>query len=1560
MENQHVINMLGITNQQVYNNRRDINNLMELWTSIRDQLSGSSGRTPVYNPMIATLNGGGFSITNIQDLVANGAGTFGGTLTVSGATALGGSLTVTGITSLNNNLNVTGITTINVPNISNGPGGGGHRVIGGASVTLDFYIGQDLNVAGNSILTGTLDVSGITNINNNTPSAYSTNGALVVTGGVGIGQNLNVGGSAEVTGTLIVSNATTLQSNLDVSGIVSALNTGDITLTPAPGTSSSTSVQISGGLQVLKNVYIDNSLYINQNASITGDLTVDNNTILGSATTDTLTVNAISTFNGDADFYERVRIYKGTQSNSTGTGALIVSGGVGIAKRLQVGQQLHASSIADASSGQPSLKVSGGIKVEKSVIIDETLTVNGNTTLAALTATSAQFSSAITQTTTQFATLGLLTSETLTVNGLSSLTTLSVSGATTCAGLTAGATTCASLNVIGASSLAATNVSGQLRITDNTNISFTFAADTAPAGAVIVDGGVGIKKDLLVEGYIFANGHLEPHAIRAGGQIAVQYDMGITAYALSTHLGLELYNENGNNVIGKEAMIAFYNQANSSKTSRGAISAGAQAIGNDCSGYLGFYTNTSTINTLTERMRLTSEGYLAIGTNIINSSAYHLDINSGSENICARFASTDTAVRVLFTDSIGTSYIEARNDFRFGNNSREFMRINNVGNVSINTTDSTYRLQINTDSTVSNDGIRLLVGKAGDGLIIKKSSTTVAFIGEANTTPSNGGQLSLFNTSGTEDIRLMNAGAVTTEERYNWIRTASSKSKLIIGEFTAAPSSVPSNEYSGVTITGNNPSLALTASSVSASAWTWLQYINSSGTTTFSSGVNQTQPQYIIKAGIGMDSPYAIGVNTSQLVTIAATGGSGNYYGQVTIQSADGTFTTDSNDNNYGRVALTLSHETDVTDQVGSAILWTKNAGRKVAAISNYFYGDVDQSGLAFFVQQTSSGSSGVLKEAMRIDNSGNVFIGTTRWSVAEDTSYVVNIARGQGGSGNLVLQGDNYSSGNPRLAFKNELTSGGTTIEANMSLNSSGQFHFNTGGTNVVAQFESTDADAGVEFKDTTGIATLKCRNDFRFSNVARAGVAGSGGELARLDESGDLNIGTTGAATGNHKLVIKKASTVDTVNSHISLIGSGATIGNGPQILFSESGNDQAYVGGTIGFKRTGTNSKGDLIFSTRTATGDATTLATEIMRITNLQTVNINSDITPTFAYGQSQPSTLLLAGTTNYTAPLFTLLNVDTTVNADDIAGTIQWCHKDDASSGYCIAKIQAYAAGGAGTGNSGGGYLSFSTNRGGTGVSPQEVMRISKDGDCTIGSLASEAKLSVSAGTGSGPHKHATFSGTANRGLAIRTDDNGQQQNGIAILDAQDTETNGAQLHLRCANNTVAAFSTSSSSGAAIVVYGTNSTGGTVNWIPKSIKGTTESHCHYGSYGDWYIRPANTSSGSVYITNRIDVSDQRLKDNITDITYGLQDILQLQPRHFNWKDSDKEQTGFIAQEVESIIPSMVKTGELKINENDTEGIKAVDYNGLVAVLVKTVQQLNGKISTLEARLLAAGL
>jgi hypothetical protein len=159
-----------------------------------------------------------------------------------------------------------------------------------------------------------------------------------------------------------------------------------------------------------------------------------------------------------------------------------------------------------------------------------------------------------------------------------------------------------------------------------------------------------------------------------------------------------------------------------------------------------------------------------------------------------------------------------------------------------------------------------------------------------------------------------------------------------------------------------------------------------------------------------------------------------------------------------------------------------------------------------------------------------------------------------------------------------------------------------------------------------------------------------------------------------------------------------------------------------------------------------------------------------------------------------------------------------------------------------------------------------------------------------------------------------------------------------------------AMQVSSGSTTALVVNGNNSTGGTVNWT--STKGSNESHAHYGTNGDWYIRPAS-NSGNVYVKNYQAESDQRLKENIEDITYGTAEILQLQPRKFNWIGESVEQNGFVAQEVESVLPAFVKTSEMKINEDDAEGIKSVDYNSIVATLVNTIQELEARIATLES-------
>ena len=87
------------------------------------------------------------------------------------------------------------------------------------------------------------------------------------------------------------------------------------------------------------------------------------------------------------------------------------------------------------------------------------------------------------------------------------------------------------------------------------------------------------------------------------------------------------------------------------------------------------------------------------------------------------------------------------------------------------------------------------------------------------------------------------------------------------------------------------------------------------------------------------------------------------------------------------------------------------------------------------------------------------------------------------------------------------------------------------------------------------------------------------------------------------------------------------------------------------------------------------------------------------------------------------------------------------------------------------------------------------------------------------------------------------------------------------------------------------------------------------------------------------------SDQRLKENILTTTYGLNTLMQLNPIEFDWKQDIKEhkQLGFIAQEVEGILPTLVAT--------DTEnGNKLLNTNGLIPVITKAIQELNIKLDS----------
>ena len=89
------------------------------------------------------------------------------------------------------------------------------------------------------------------------------------------------------------------------------------------------------------------------------------------------------------------------------------------------------------------------------------------------------------------------------------------------------------------------------------------------------------------------------------------------------------------------------------------------------------------------------------------------------------------------------------------------------------------------------------------------------------------------------------------------------------------------------------------------------------------------------------------------------------------------------------------------------------------------------------------------------------------------------------------------------------------------------------------------------------------------------------------------------------------------------------------------------------------------------------------------------------------------------------------------------------------------------------------------------------------------------------------------------------------------------------------------------------------------------------------------------------------SDYRLKENV-DYTFDATTRLkQLKPARFNFiADADKTVDGFIAHEVSSVVPEAV-TGE-----KDATEMQGIDQSKLVPLLVKTIQELEARITELE--------
>jgi len=138
----------------------------------------------------------------------------------------------------------------------------------------------------------------------------------------------------------------------------------------------------------------------------------------------------------------------------------------------------------------------------------------------------------------------------------------------------------------------------------------------------------------------------------------------------------------------------------------------------------------------------------------------------------------------------------------------------------------------------------------------------------------------------------------------------------------------------------------------------------------------------------------------------------------------------------------------------------------------------------------------------------------------------------------------------------------------------------------------------------------------------------------------------------------------------------------------------------------------------------------------------------------------------------------------------------------------------------------------------------------------------------------------------------------------------------------------------------------------------------------------YLYGFNSSGGSYTIYTPY--SDERLKENITDLGYGLNEINQLRPITYDWKDdvrpfpeNTEVQYGLLAQELEEVMPELVDTAPNTHIVTDKEGNETEEELGimvdgefvqntksyaerpLIYILINAIQELTARVEALES-------
>jgi hypothetical protein len=112
----------------------------------------------------------------------------------------------------------------------------------------------------------------------------------------------------------------------------------------------------------------------------------------------------------------------------------------------------------------------------------------------------------------------------------------------------------------------------------------------------------------------------------------------------------------------------------------------------------------------------------------------------------------------------------------------------------------------------------------------------------------------------------------------------------------------------------------------------------------------------------------------------------------------------------------------------------------------------------------------------------------------------------------------------------------------------------------------------------------------------------------------------------------------------------------------------------------------------------------------------------------------------------------------------------------------------------------------------------------------------------------------------------------------------------------------------------------------------------------------------STTGDITCRTLFQTSDKRLKTNITPIPDPLRTLQGIRGVHFTWKNNEEEDIGFLAQEVDKVLPiAVAKPTSVEGEAEATDDYWRVSYIKVVPVLVEAVKKLEDRIRELEGQM-----